>query len=85
MSSINLAIFCAHAIFDFFVYSDDDNHIVLQPIPDRSDCKRNYINASYINVKKTGQLLSHMILFFVTNYRERINNINSSLVKVAKL
>ena len=30
--------------------TDDDNHIVLQPITGRPDCQRDYINASYIHV-----------------------------------
>ena len=35
--------------FVFFL-SDDDNRIVLKPIGDLSDCQRDYINASYIDV-----------------------------------
>ena len=33
-----------------FLHSDDDNRIVLQPISGHSDCQKDYINASYIDV-----------------------------------
>ena len=58
--------------------SDDDNHIVLQPITKRSDCQRNYINASYINVIPC-------VVYYVkltTLCRDMINNMNLLLVKV---
>ena len=31
-------------------YTDDDNRIVLQPLSGSSDCQKDYINASYVDV-----------------------------------
>ena len=32
--------------------ADDDNRIALKPLPDVSDCQRDYINACYIDVRE---------------------------------
>ena len=32
-----------------YIYIDDDNLIILKPLPDHQDC-RDYINASYVDV-----------------------------------
>ena len=32
--------------------ADDDNRIALKPLPDVSDCQRDYINACYVDVRE---------------------------------
>ena len=38
-------------------YTDDNNRIVLQPIPNDKDCQGDYINACYIDVSIIEPLL----------------------------
>ena len=37
------------------VFADDNNRIVLKPLPDVSDCQRDYINACYVDVSLATQ------------------------------
>ena len=41
----------AHTRHMCCVLSDDDNRISLRPLPGHSDCQREYINASYVDVR----------------------------------
>lgn len=39
--------------FDSFrLYTDDDNRIPLNALPDAKDCQRDYINACYVDVRE---------------------------------
>ena len=42
----------SHALFLLGqLFTDDDNRIILQPLSGCSDCQRDYINASYVDVR----------------------------------
>ena len=42
---------------------DDDNRVILEPIPGYMNCHHDYINASYIDVSMHGQHYKVIIIF----------------------
>ena len=48
--------------------ADDDNRIALKPLPDVSDCQRDYINACYVDVRELASLLTRRCLLFSFSY-----------------
>ena len=48
----------------FSFVSDDDNRILLKPIGDLSDCQRDYINASYVDVSTMWCTRVHKMVFY---------------------
>lgn len=48
--------------FDSFrLYTDDDNRIPLNALPDAKDCQRDYINACYIDVREFKTVYSNIL------------------------
>ena len=49
--------------------ADDDNRIALKPLPDVSDCQRDYINACYVDVREFIVNFSLATQTITNNYR----------------
>ncbi len=41
---------CVFSVINTYSHADDDNLLVLQPIPGQEDCQSDYINACYVDV-----------------------------------
>ena len=48
--------------FHSFTLLDDDNRVTLKPLSEYSDCQRDYINASYVDVSSK---INYMRRFFL--------------------
>ena len=49
-----------------YLYTDDNNRIVLKPIPEAADCQGDYINACYIDV---------IIIIIIMDSRRRLTSL----------
>ena len=47
---------------------DDDNRIILNPIPGQQDCQNDYINASYLDVSIYSIMLSLTVQCYYNYY-----------------
>ena len=58
--------FLMSTIVHHFINSliDDDNRIILNPIPGQQDCQNDYINASYLDVSILRNALNNCCLYY---------------------